>query len=134
MRHRLATSITVLTLGAIIVLPLFGTLPAEGSACRQSTYIPGLSPITLSSSDGRHTLQVKKRTQNRQPVADIWYDGSYRGRHVIPVRIWNGKGSTVTAVLHQYWGTEIWMGQVRQVLKRTAKLQVCGTYWRGNLP
>ncbi|MFC4588657.1 hypothetical protein [Sphaerisporangium corydalis] len=134
MRLRLARSLTALTLGAATLLPVVGTLPAEAAACRQSTYIPGLSPITLVSRDGRHTLQVKKRTQNRQPVADIWYDGAYRGRHVIPVRIWNGKGTTVTAVIHQYWGTEISFGQVRQVLKRTAKLRVCGTYWRGNLP
>lgn len=101
--------------------------PAE--SCRQSSYIPGLSPITLTAENGTQ-LSFQRDTDDNFPSVKVWANGVYEDEYRLPATFAAGE---IEARLDHRYTLETWMGEVRQALDQVPVLRVCGP-WSGQLP
>ncbi len=101
--------------------------PPSGGSCRRSSYIPGLSFLAVSHPDGT-TVEVQADARDFRRTVHVRHNGVPTGEFDLPHQVAPG----VTALLDQRLTTEIWMGEVRQVIKQIPVLEVCDP-WQGDL-
>jgi hypothetical protein len=124
-RNILRTAVAAALLTPLIALQPTPALAAD--ACRSSSYIPGLSRLTLARRDGT-TVSLMRTVQRGVPSVDVWVDDSYQGRYDVPFTL----GAEIAVRSRQALRMETWMGGVRQALKLTPYVTVCGP-WTGDL-
>lgn len=129
-----ATRFAALALGALTAVGITAAtaspaLAETGSGpCRESSYIPGLSPLTLTAGNGRQ-LSFQWDTDQNFPSVKVWVNGVYENEYRLPATF---AGGEIEARLDQRYALETWMGSVRQTVKQVPVLRVCGP-WSGPL-
>lgn len=100
-----------------------------GSSCRESSYIPGLSPLTLTGANGTR-MSFQRDTDDNFPSVQVWVNGAFDGEYRAPATFASGE---IQVRLDQRMTLETWMGEVRQTIDQVPILRVCGS-WSGALP
>lgn len=103
---------------------------AQADACRQSSFLPGMTPLLLRHSGG-DTLALQRSARAGQPTARVWLNGRYLGEAGIPAAL---AGGGIQLRLRLRLGLETWLGSVRSAYKPTPYVVVCGRDWSGALP
>lgn len=101
----------------------------QPAACRQSSYIPSLSPLVLRSGQGT-MLALQRSVRQGMPTVKVWVNGQFSGEYNVPFTAYGGQ---IQTRLRQRMGLETWLGRVQQAQKITPYLVVCGD-WSGTLP
>jgi hypothetical protein len=121
--------IAAITLGMILGIRGSTVTLANAQDCRSSSYIPGLSPLTLQHVSGA-TISLQRDSRNYGPTAHVWLNGQYVGERDIPFAL---AGGAIQVRLRTQHRLETWLGSVRQAYKPVPYVVVCGR-WHGHLP
>jgi hypothetical protein len=98
----------------------------QPTACRQSSYIPSLSPLVLRNGQGT-MLALERSVRQGAPTIKVWVNGQFSGEYKVPFTAFGGQ---IQTRLHQRMGLETWLGRVQQAQKIMPYLVVCGD-WSG---
>lgn len=117
---------TIMALGITFALAMHA-VPSSAQVCQETSYIPSINPFVMQHANGT-TVALLETNQNYQRMVAVWINNVFYGVHPIPLELFDGM---VRVRFKQQYRNEIWMGQVRQVLKITPYVLACGD-WTGD--
>jgi len=101
----------------------------QAGGCRQSSYIPSMSPLAIRNDQGT-AIAFERSVRHGMPTVRVWVNGQFSGEHNVPFSAYGGQ---IQTRLRQQMRLETWLGSVRQAMKPVPYLVVCGD-WFGDLP
>ncbi|HJS86291.1 MAG TPA: hypothetical protein VJ779_12600 [Acetobacteraceae bacterium] len=92
--------------------------------CRKTSYIPSMQPMVLQAPNGT-SIALQRHVRNHRPTVYVWLNHRFAGEYLVPLSLASGE---IQVLMHTHMGLETWMGSVRQSLKETPYLVVCGPW------
>jgi hypothetical protein len=115
-------TVCVSSLGLIWTSATSPALAQDG--CRKTSYIPSLQPLVLQALNGT-SIALRRHVRNHRPTVYVWLNNRFGGEYFVPLSLASGE---IQVLMHTHMGLETWMGSVRQSLKETPYLVICGPW------